>query len=176
MQRIPSLLDDVVAGEHSLSSTSAFLYTLRQYLRYPSDTHTDLSIQSNTTTNVTCFSFTSSHVGLHTQATKKHIRIFCTRMILHHATLVAYASAMCQGLDASITNRYRVTCQNILTSIFLPLFPCHQEENGFRGAALIGRIGDGNACSDVIGRERERESLSEPPVCHRNRINARKAF
>lgn len=75
-------------------------------------------------------------------------------MILYHATLVAYARAMCQGLDASITNRYQVTCQNILTSIFLPLFPCHQEEKGFRGAALIGRVRDESACSDVIGHER----------------------
>jgi len=75
-----------------------------------------------------------------------------------YATLVAYARAMCQGLDASITNRYRVTCQNILTSIFLPLFPCHQEENGVRGAALIGRIKDESACSDVIDHERARVS------------------
>lgn len=113
---------------------------------------------TTTTTTTTWFSFTTSHGGLQTQATKKHVRVFRTRMILHHATLVAYARAMCQGLDASITNRYRVTCQNILTSIFLPLFPCHQEENGFWGAALIGRIGDENACSDVIGHERARVS------------------
>lgn len=79
------------------------------------------------------------------------------KMTLHHATLVAYARAMCQGLDASITNRYRVTCQNILTSIFLPLFPCHQEEKGFRGA--IGRVRDESACSDVIGHERAQRTL-----------------
>lgn len=76
---------------------------------------------------------------------------------------------MCQGLDASITNHYRVTCQNILTSIFLPLFPCHQEENGIRGAALIGRMRDESACSDVIGHERARVSENRK-LCLRNRI------